>query len=93
MEEKDIHIAHRLTMDNRKEAFVTGVKEVVSFDEKEILLLTAEGKLQIRGTQLHVKGLNLEKGEAFLSGHIDSFTYLSKESPKKEESVLKRLFR
>ena len=62
MEEKDIHISHRLTMDNRKEAFVTGVKEVVSFDEKEILLLTAEGRLQIRGTQLHVKGLNLEKG-------------------------------
>ena len=93
MEEKDIHISHRLTMDNRKESFVTGVKEVVSFDEKEILLLTAEGRLQIRGTQLHVKGLNLEKGEASLSGHIDSFTYLSKESPKKEESVLKRLFR
>ena len=93
MEEKDIHISHRLTMDNRKEAFVTGVKEVVSFDEKEILLLTAEGRLQIRGTHLHVKGLNLEKGEDSLSGHIDSFTYLSKESPKKEESVLKRLFR
>lgn len=92
MEEKDIHISHRLTMDNRKEAFVTGVKEVVSFDKRN-LLLTAEGRLQIRGTQLHVKGLNLEKGEASLSGHIDSFTYLSKESPKKEESVLKRLFR
>ena len=93
MEGKDIHTSHRLTIDNRREAFVTGVKEIMSFDEKEILILTAEGKLQIKGTQLHVKGLDLEKGEASLCGHIDSLLYLSKESPKKEESVLKRLFR
>ena len=55
MEEKSVNTSHRLTLDNRKEAFVTGVKDVVSFDEKEILLQTADGRLQIRGSQLHVK--------------------------------------
>ena len=65
----------------------------VSFDEKEILLQTADGKLQIRGSGLHVKGLNLEKGEATLAGHVDSLVYLSKDSPRKEEPLFTRLFR
>ena len=89
MEEKSVNTSHRLTLDNRKEAFVT----VVSFDEKEILLQTADGRLQIRGSQLHVKGLNLEKGEAALAGHVDSLVYLSKDSVRKEEPLLKRMFR
>ena len=75
------------------EASVTGVKDVISFDEKEILLQTADGKLQIRGSGLHVKGLNLEKGEATLDGHVDSLVYLSKDSPRKEEPLFTRLFR
>ena len=57
MEEKVVNISHKLILDNRKEASVTGVKDVISFDEKEILLQTADGKLQIRGSGLHVKGL------------------------------------
>ncbi|WP_295305420.1 sporulation protein YabP [Blautia sp.] len=93
MEEKIRNISHKLTLDNRKEALLTGVKDVVSFDEKEILLQTSEGRLQIRGSQLHVKGLDLEKGEAVLAGHVDSLIYLSKDSPKKEEPLFTRLFR
>ena len=93
MEEKAINISHKLTLDNRKEAFLTGVKDVISFDEKEVLLQTSEGRLQIRGSQLHVKGLDLEKGEAVLAGHVDSLVYLSKDSPKKEEPLFTRLFR
>ena len=93
MDEKIRNISHKLTLDNRKEALLTGVKDVVSFDEKEILLQTSEGRLQIRGSQLHVKGLDLEKGEAVLAGHVDSLVYLSKDSPKKEEPLFTRLFR
>ena len=93
MEEKVVNISHKLILDNRKEASVTGVKDVISFDEKEILLQTADGKLQIRGSGLHVKGLNLEKGEAALAGHVDSLVYVSKEAPRKEEPLFTRLFR
>ena len=93
MEEKVVNISHKLILDNRKEASVTGVKDVISFDEKEILLQTADGKLQIRGSGLHVKGQNLEKGEAALAGQVDSLVYLSKDSPRKEEPLFTRLFR
>ena len=54
MEEKVVNISHKLILDNRKEASVTGVKDVISFDEKEILLQTADGKLQIQIGRAHV---------------------------------------
>lgn len=49
MEEKDRKVSHSLEMKNRRNVFLTGVTEILSFDEKEILLLTAEGKLMLKG--------------------------------------------
>ena len=93
MEEVRTQKPHRLILENRKTSTISGVQDVHSFNEEEILLLTEEGKLQIRGEQLHIKGLNLEKGEANIEGKINSLSYLSKNTPKKEEKLLKRMFR
>ena len=66
---------------------ISGVQDVQSFHEQEILLLTEEGKLQIKGEGLHVKRLNLEKGEADIEGKINSLIYLSRNTPKKEKKL------
>ena len=92
-DEKKIHSAHNLILEDRRIGTVTGVQDIKSYDDKEILLFTKAGKLLIKGEQLHVKRLNLEKGEADLEGKVDSLTYLSKNTDKKEESLLKRMFR
>ncbi|MDO4277108.1 MAG: sporulation protein YabP [Eubacteriales bacterium] len=93
MEERKILTPHKLMLENRQGGTITGVRDVNSFDEKEILLLTDAGKLLVKGEQLHVKRLNLEKGEVDLEGKVDSLTYLSKTTDKKDESLLKRMFR
>lgn len=93
MEERKTGLSHKLILERRSGATITGVRDVSSFDEKEIFLLTEEGKLQIKGEQLHVKQLNLEKGEIALEGKVDSLNYLSKNTEHKEESLLKRMFR
>lgn len=93
MEENRLLSSHKLMLENRQGGTVTGVRDVSSFDEKEILLVTEAGKLLIKGEQLHMKRLNLEKGEVDLEGKVDSLTYLSKNMDKKEESLLKRMFR
>lgn len=54
---------------------VTGVLDVLSFDLNEILLETEQGMLMVKGTDLHVNRLSLEKGEVDLSGNIDSVVY------------------
>ncbi len=93
MAEERTGMAHRLVLENRQGGTITGVQDVTSFDEKEILVHTKVGKLLIKGEQLHVKRLNLEKGEVDIEGKTNSLTYLSKTPEKKEEPLLRRLFR
>ena len=64
-----------------------------SFNENEVLLLSEAGKILLKGEQLHVRNLNLEKGEAEVEGRVDSLSYLTKNAHKKDESILKRMFR
>ena len=47
----------------------------------------------IKGEQLHVKQLDLEKGEVDLEGKVDSLTYLSKNTDNRDESLFRRMFR
>lgn len=93
MEENRKGKGHSLTLEERKNGRLTGVQDVRSFNENEILLLTDAGKVLIKGEQLHVKGLDLEKGEAEIEGKVNSISYLTKNAQKKEEPLLKRLFR
>ena len=66
---------HKLTLTNRNLANITGVKDVISFDVKEILLETEQGMLTIKGQDLHVKRLTLEgRGEVDVDGALDSFS-------------------
>ena len=69
MEEQRIAKAHKLVVNNRKTSMVTGVLDVLSFDLNEILLETEQGMLMVKGTDLHVNRLSVEKGEVDLSGN------------------------
>ena len=93
MEEKQSAGVHRALLENRKKAVITGVQEIHSFNENEVLLLSEAGKILLKGEQLHVRKLNLEKGDAEVEGRVDSLSYLTRNAHKKDESILKRMFR
>ena len=63
MDERQLTGNHKLLMNNRNTMSVTGVLDVISFDVKEILLETTEGMLTIRGKDLHINRLSVEKGD------------------------------
>ena len=54
---------------------MTGVLDVLAFDLNEVLLETEQGMLMVKGKDLHVNRLSLEKGEVDLAGQIDSIAY------------------
>lgn len=86
--------SHKLNLINRETMTVTGVNDVLAFDVSEVLLETGMGMLAIRGSDLHVNRLTLEKGEVDVTGKIDSLTYSDVGSYKRQgESLLSRLFR
>ena len=49
--------AHKLILSNRRTCNLTGVNDVLSFDENEIILETEQGMLMIKGAELHVNRL------------------------------------
>ena len=94
MEEKTGIRPHRLMMHNRSALSVTGIRDVVSFDENQVILDTDMGLLTMKGKDLHVSRLTLEKGEIDIEGKIDSLTYSDmKPASRQGESFLGRLFK
>jgi sporulation protein YabP len=75
MEEKQYTKAHKLILSNRRTGTITGVSDVISFDITEVLLETEQGMLNVKGKDLHVNRLNLEKGEVDIEGTVESLSY------------------
>ena len=86
--------AHKLILNNRRCGNLTGVSDVLSFDENEIILETDQVMLMMKGKELHVSRLMLDKGEVDIDGRIDSVTYSEQGSrTERTESLLGRLFK
>ena len=84
---------HKVAMTNRRSCTIGGVKDVLSFDIHEILLETEQGMLMIKGSELHVNRLTLEKGEVDLEGNICELKYSDTHSVKDAGSFFGKLFK
>lgn len=85
---------HKLMLTNRRTCTISGVNDVLSFDVNEILLETEQGMLMLKGSELHVSRLSLDKGEVDIDGKVDSLTYSEAAGyGAKGESFLARLFK
>ena len=73
MEARDL--PHKLSLNERRELTVTGVTEVVSFEEHAVVLRTALGTLIVQGSGLRLKTLSLEGGQVAVDGNISSLVY------------------
>lgn len=82
---------HSIKLEQRKFGKLTGVKDVIAFDEKEIQAETTMGILTVAGDGLQVKQLSLEKGEMEIEGTVHRLIY-TKSKGEKEKSLLQRMF-
>jgi len=81
---------HAVTMEGRRRLTVSGVEEVISFDEGEISLRTGEGSLTVRGEELNISQLNVENGNVEVEGHVTELVY---DEIRPERGLWARLFR
>ena len=80
---------HKLTLNERKNLTMTGVAEVVSFEETAVVLKTSLGTLWVQGQELKLKTLSLDGGQVAVDGHISALHY---EEPR-EGGLWQRLWR
>lgn len=84
------NMSHKIILSARNQGIISGVLEVIEFDNNMIDLDTSMGRLLIKGRDMKVKGIDLEKGEAEIEGNVDNFLYTQKQAG---ESLIKKLFK
>ena len=93
MDERQLVKAHKISLNNRISGTMTGVREVISFDAGEIILDSAQGILIMKGQDLQVTRLTVDKGEVEIDGKIDGIMYTDPEEKKRSrENFLAKLF-
>lgn len=68
-------LPHKLQLDNRKKLTMTGVTEVVSFEETAVVLRTNLGTLIVQGQGLQLKTLSLDGGQVAVDGTVSALVY------------------
>lgn len=88
MAENQMQLPHRLTLNERRQLTMTGVSEVISFEETAVVVRTELGVLVIQGQGLQLKTLSLEGGQVVVEGAVAALHY---EQPRPAGSWLRRL--
>lgn len=94
VKEMESSFNHGVSIAERKNILVTGVKKIESFDNEEFLMDTTLGFLVIKGSELEIIKLDTYQGNVSIKGNVDSLIYANKGLKKeKEESFLSKLFK
>ena len=86
---------HGITISERKNVVVSGVKKIERFDNEEFLMDTTLGFLSIKGEGLEIIKLDTYQGNVSIKGKVDSVFYSENNSSKKEKenSLISKLFK
>lgn len=87
MGEDKLQLPHKLILNERRQLTMTGVTEVVSFDENAVVLSTELGRMTVHGKQLQLRQLALEGGQVAVDGEVSAIVY---EEPRNSGGWLRR---
>jgi sporulation protein YabP len=88
---KAVELPHNVIMEGRKRVSVSGVDDVESFDENEIVMSTSQGILIVRGKELKIEKLSLDSGDVVMYGIVDKLEY--EDDVKVAGGLFSRLFK
>ena len=80
--------AQELTLKERKKLEITGVKKIESLNSEQFYILTTLGDMLVRGSDLEMQHLDVDKGLLWIKGFVYSIEYVDNLKSKKEKSCL-----
>ena len=89
MNEQKPTLPHKLTLNDRRDLILTGVSEVLSFDEDSVTARTDLGILEIQGSHLKLKTLSPDGGQVRVEGDISALIY---EDPRPRQTGWRRFW-
>ena len=87
------NIVQNLILENRNKLTITGVLDVLSFDDQIVIIETDLGLLTVKGENLRINKLSIDSSEVMIEGEITSLSYSQKNLEKKGEGILSKIFK
>ena len=87
------NIIQNLILENRNKLSISGVLDVLSFDDQIVILETDLGMLTIKGENLKINKLSIDTTEVIIEGSINLLSYSQKDIERKNESILSKIFK
>ena len=87
------NIMQNLLLENRNKLNISGVLDVLSFDDQIVIVETELGLLTVKGDNLRINKLSIDTSEVIVEGDIISLIYSQKELDKKGEGFLSKIFK
>ena len=86
-------VIQNLILENRGKLSISGVLDVLSFDDQIVIVQTDLGMLTIKGENLRINKLSIDTSEVIVEGEINNLAYSEKELEKKNSSFLGKIFK
>ena len=93
MVQKSNNIIQNLILESREKLNISGVIDVLSFDDSLVIVQTHLGILTIKGEDLRISKLNTDSEEVIVVGEISTMSYSDKNTDKKDSSFLGKIFK
>ncbi len=88
--DENIRSNNNIIIENRKKFNISGVKDVISFDEETVVLECVLGRLVLKGMGLHIGSFAAETGDLLGEGKVNAVVYTAEE---KGGNLFSRIFR
>ena len=87
------NVIQNIVLENREKLNITGVLDVLSFDDQIVILETELGLLTVKGENLRINKLSLDTSEVTIDGTIYQLAYSEKDSMEKAGGILGKIFK
>ncbi len=87
------NVIQNLLLENRKKLNVSGVNDVLSFDDQVVIVDTELGLLTVKGENIRITKLSLDTAEVVIEGEISSLTYSDNKQDKSNSTLLSKIFK
>lgn len=86
-------VVQNLILENRGKLSISGVLDVLSFDDQVVMVETELGLLTIKGENLRITKLSIDTSEVIVEGNIGYLAYSNKEIEKNKTSLISKIFK
>ena len=87
-------VIQNIILENRGKLSISGVLDVLSFDDQVVIVETELGLLTVKGEKLRINKLSIDTSEVIVEGDISSLTYSdSKTLEKSKGSLISKIFK